>query len=281
MFRTLLLVLFTIAVTACAGPAAVSYDTYSAYGADTVVTESYAPQTVSVASTGNATSSRRTVADRGERGPRPAPAQMAAASFEPAADMAPAPAVPDAERNDAGAQGPILIYTGVVQLSIFSVRETQEAIIALTEQAGGWVSDRGSHRLVVRVPAERFRSTLDAIAATGDVLQLDWNAQDVSEEYTDVQIRLRNASEMLARLEELLARAEKVEDLLAIEAQIERVTLEIETLTGRMRSLNDRIAYSTITITFAIRQPQHLPSQQFQLPISVLQQVGLRPLLRF
>jgi hypothetical protein len=57
----------------------------------------------------------------------------------------------------------------------------------------------------------------------------------------------------------LLARADKVEDILRIEGELRRLTEEIERLKGEVRFLSDRIAYSTLKVLFSSNAPEPIP----------------------
>lgn len=186
----------------------------------------------------------------------------------------------EAEKGAQESRGQLLIYTGSVVLAIYDVASTQEKVVELVEEMGGYVAHRSNERLVLRVPAGEFREALEQISALGDVLNLNWQAQDVSDEVRDLDIRLRNALELRNRLEELLDRAESVEDALKIETELERITLEIERIRGQLLSFEDRIAYSTIEVAFRPRRTHEVPDDEFLLPFRWLNRLGLQSLLR-
>ncbi len=175
---------------------------------------------------------------------------------------------------------PLLIYNGSLVVAIYEVAETQLKAIAIVEDAEGFVASRASDRLILRVPAAKFREILDQLANLGDLIDVNWRAQDVSEEVRDLQIRLQNSMEIRNRLQQLLARAEKVEDALAIEAQLERVTLDIERIIGQLRSFQDRVAFSTIDMQFRAKRVDEIPDDEYLLPYSWLNGLGVDNLLR-
>lgn len=187
---------------------------------------------------------------------------------------------PEHEPEVAQRQTPLLIYTGVIVLGIFDVSQTQEKAIAIIEETGGFIATRTRDRLVMRVPAEHFRSVLDELTAIGDVIDLSWQAADVSEQVRDLDIRLQNSLEVRRRLQDLLERAEKVEDALAIEAQLERITLEIERIVGQLRSFEDRIRYSTIEIHFRPKRTEQVAQRDYVLPFRWLNELGVERLMR-
>ena len=175
---------------------------------------------------------------------------------------------------------PLLIYTGQVVLAVFDVTATQDRALATIESFGGYSSQRNAQQMVFRVPAEKFREALDALKKLGDVLRLDWAAQDVGEEYRDLQIRLKNNLDMRERLLVMLAGAKEIEAALAVEEQLERITLEIERINGQLRSLQDRLAYSTISIQFSPIAVTQVPKSDYRLPFPWLNQLGLEFLMQ-
>jgi hypothetical protein len=85
---------------------------------------------------------------------------------------------------------------------------------------------------------------------------------------------------MRERLERLLARADAVEDALAIERELQRLTDVIELLKGRQRYLTDQIRFSTITIVFQALSTEPTGPDGFTLPFDWLGELGLSNLMR-
>ena len=115
---------------------------------------------------------------------------------------------------------------------------------------------RSRTSLTVRVPAETFEPLLDELRALGKVTREHVDAVDVTSRFRDTTIRLETAEKSRQRLLEILAKAEKTEDILKIEEQIRRLVTEIETLKAELRTLSDRIAYSTISVDFQQNAPE-------------------------
>ena len=186
-----------------------------------------------------------------------------------------------ASATDTPTAGPLLIYTAELNLAVHEVREHMNEVIAVADDVGGFLASQDQAVVVIRVPASRFRETLNRIEALGDVLNRQIAAQDVSDQVRDIRIRLRNAIQMRDRLAELLERAETVPESLTIERELERLTESIELLRGQLRVLEDRVAYSTITVRFQpIRQDREVPRERFRLPFPWLNDLGLHRLMR-
>lgn len=170
-----------------------------------------------------------------------------AASSAPMADER----VPAIERK--------LIKQGHVSFETESITITRQALLQAVEQHQGYIAadrayaspDRTSHTLVVRVPAERFDRLLQE--ATSDVEQVDSREitiNDVTEEFLDIQARLRTKKELEDRYRELLKQAAAVVEILEIEKQLGQLRAEIESVEGRMNYLQDQVAMSTLTVVF-------------------------------
>lgn len=177
-------------------------------------------------------------------------------------------------------RGPLLIYTAHFQLSVFEVEKSQVAAKALASELGGFIAQQTQSTITIRVPAPRFEEAVSKIEHMGKVLARQLQALDVGEEYRDLGLRLKTLEAVRSRLEQLLARATNVKEALEVEQQLGRVLQEIELLKGKLRSLDDRIAYSTLTLDFApIAQPQLDQSTVFRLPFPWLEELGVHNLL--
>jgi hypothetical protein len=104
-------------------------------------------------------------------------------------------------------------------------------------------------------------------------------AEDVTEEFRDLEVRLKSARAVQARLTELLAKAAKVEESIAIERELDRVSGEIERIEGRIKYLKDRAAFSTITVRFQPKEKEQVGGHEVRLPVRWLYDLGLKRLL--
>jgi hypothetical protein len=83
----------------------------------------------------------------------------------------------------------------------------------------------------------------------GQVTNKSINTRDVTTEFIDLESRLENKREYLARYRELLKQAKTVKDILEIEQQIRVIVEEIESSEGRLKYLSDQVSYSTLSLT--------------------------------
>jgi hypothetical protein len=144
--------------------------------------------------------------------------------------------------------------------------------------SGGYLVQRGDRHITIRVPSKAFRPALDKVETLGDELHREVNVRDVTEEFSDLEIRLQNARAVRARLEELLRQATTVEDALAVQKELERVTEDIERMLGRLKLLRELVAFSTITVRFEAR-PTDVVDSHVTLPFPWLHELGLPRLL--
>jgi len=223
---------------------------------------------------------------------RPLPARGGMAQATPPAPMKKeASGVPDAategkERasvatgsDGKSVAGPMLIYKAQLYMAVFETKKAIDAVEKLAKDNGGYLVSREDNRITVRVPSGKFDGAIDEIAKMGDLLHRNVNVQDVTAEYTDLAIRMRNLEIMRERLEELLKKAAKVEEALAVERELERVAGELERIKGRLKLLRELVTYSTITVEFQPRPVDHVDSK-VRLPFPWLDSLGLGELLR-
>jgi hypothetical protein len=106
-----------------------------------------------------------------------------------------------------------------------------------------------SGTVTMRVPAKEFDNTIAAIKKVGTVNSLNIKTDDVSEEYVDLESRLKNFQAQEAQLLNIMTKAQTVDETLKVQEQLTAVQGEIEVIKGRMQYLDNRVDYSTITVT--------------------------------
>ena len=151
-------------------------------------------------------------------------------------------------------------------------------ITQLAEGSGGFVVSSDANgvgdavtrvNITVRVPSNQFEPTLVQLRGFGELLREQVTGKDVTEEYVDLEARLRTKRQMEERLLEILQRASTVEDTLKVEQELGRVRTDIEQILGRKNYLEDRVNLSTIHITAsAPYQPTASEAESFGSQIS-------------
>ena len=153
--------------------------------------------------------------------------------------------------SEATPPAPMLIYTAAVDISVrrAEITATLDRVVDLAYSMGGYLVQRTDSQVQVRVPSARFREGVRRVEELAEVLHRTINAQDVSEEFNDLEVRLTNLRAVRRRLEEFLARAANVAEALRVAQELERVTQEMDRIEGRMRFLRARATFSLVTVT--------------------------------
>jgi len=214
----------------------------------------------------------------------------------PAGRTTPAPGgaannVTAAAVSEATPPAPMLIYTAAVDISVrrAEITATLDRVVDLAYSMGGYLVQRTDSQVQVRVPSARFREGVRRVEELAEVLHRTINAQDVSEEFNDLEVRLTNLRAVRRRLEEFLARAANVAEALRVAQELERVTQEMDRIEGRMRFLRARATFSLVTVTAHPRSevvvaPDPLPGsavrRPLDLPVVWLERLGLGRLLQ-
>ncbi len=197
---------------------------------------------------------------------------LAKAAPEPASEQGTPAVATSAHRS------PLLIYSATVTMAVFGLDAALDAVEELARARDGYLVRRTDASIVIRVPAAAFRDALSGVGKLGDELHRDVSAEDVTEAYHDLQMRLRNAEVVRQRLETLLAKAANVEDALAVERELSRITESIELIKGKLKLLGELVQFSTITVNFQARGVERV-NPQTHLPFGWLQELGLSNLL--
>jgi len=202
--------------------------------------------------------------------PAPAPAPAPAPSF-PRPVPAPTPAPPVIARPPAegGMAQPgtgvalpsdadrMIVRTGNMHLIVNDVPQSMERIAQMAGNFDGFVvssnqfkeGERLIGQITVRVVAERFNDAMRMLRDLAlEVVSENTTSKDVSEEYADLKARLGNLEAAEQQLVRIMAKAEKVEDVLAVQRELTRVRGEIEQAKGRMQFLERTSETSLIDV---------------------------------
>lgn len=157
---------------------------------------------------------------------------------------------PKADANQPASAERLLIYRGQVRVEVAKPDDVIATFRAQVVAWGGHLQQQSDRTLVVRVPASRFEEAFAWVRSQGRVLGESRRTDDVTEEFIDLGIRLDTARKARDRLLEVLQKADKIEDVLKVEAELRRLTEEIERMEGRQKLLADQVALATLEATF-------------------------------
>ncbi len=156
-------------------------------------------------------------------------------------------------------QNKMVIYQANLELRVKKFDQTVRALEEKVSQYGGYIAESNviregkellNGRLTIRLPQQHFQEFLhDAEGQAAEVLQRNITGQDVTEEYVDLESRLKSKRVVEERLLSFMKEAAKTEDLLKISADLAAIQEDIETIEGKMKFLENQTSFSTVTIT--------------------------------
>ena len=152
-----------------------------------------------------------------------------------------------------------VIRTGYLNLSVGDVSKVKNDIKNICTEYNAYISsetqsnypDRLEYNQVIRIPAAHFDRALVKIEALATrVENRNIETSDVTEEFIDKEARIKTKKELENRYREILKQAKDVSDILSIEAQLNHVRSDIESMEGRLQYLKNQVAFSTLTLSF-------------------------------
>lgn len=152
-----------------------------------------------------------------------------------------------------------IIRNADLELEANAPEEAQQKISQIAETKGGFVVEtqasdvkanvRDTVAMAIRVPAAKFDEALSEIRATASrVIVENVKGEDVTEEFIDIEARLKTQKALEAQFLEIMKRSNSVADALNVQTEIARVRGEIEKIEGRKRFLESQASLSTIKI---------------------------------
>ena len=151
-----------------------------------------------------------------------------------------------------------MIYNGYMEMQTQDFDTAASGIEALVRELGGYfqqssVSNRGSSSYrygsyTIRIPAAQFEAFFQRAGQLCHVTYTNTTADDVSESYYDTEARLETARIKLERLQQLLAKATSMEDIITIESAISETEWDIENLSGTLRHYDALVDYATVNV---------------------------------
>ncbi|MBR9859264.1 DUF4349 domain-containing protein [bacterium] len=152
-----------------------------------------------------------------------------------------------------------LIKTGNLNYKVDEIQKEQDRLLAIVKAHKGYVSSENTYRndyrvsqnMQIRIPATHFDQVLKEIEVGVEFFEnKSVNVSDVSEEYYDLEARLKTKKALEQRYMDLLNSAKSVSEILEVERELYKVIEEIESVEGRFKYLNDQVGMSTLNIGF-------------------------------
>lgn len=169
-------------------------------------------------------------------------------------DVAPAPSgIPGVEARP----GQKIVLNAEYTLEVADAHRAMEALQAMALNSGGYAveatlnqdqSGAWAGRLLLRIPSAQFAGAASQVVGTGKVKhQRQW-AQDVTDQYQDLESRLKVLQEHEQKLQELALKAANFDEWLRLAREINEVRIQLENLQGSLKQLANKVEYSTLNI---------------------------------
>lgn len=180
----------------------------------------------------------------------------------------PPPPAPEPEEDKAVDKKKI-IKDGSLRIRVEQLEAAKLRVDSLVKKYRGYYASENkennnwesTYTLKVRVPGVSFESFVAAVeAGQGETEFKNIEARDVTTQFIDLESRLANKQNYLARYNDLLKKANSVKEILEIEEKIRAIEEEIESTTGRLKYLGDQVAYSSLELDL-VKQHHYSPGQ--------------------
>ncbi|CAG7620658.1 DUF4349 domain-containing protein [Paenibacillus allorhizosphaerae] len=149
-----------------------------------------------------------------------------------------------------------IIYKANLVMQVEKYQDTAAKVQEAVRQSGAYIlqfsenmaaAEKGG-TFIIKVPANGFQSLLTMLEQINPTMQKNMQGQDVTEEYVDLSSRLKAKQVVEERLISFMEKATKTDELVAFSSELGKVQEEIERIKGRMRYLEQNVAYSTIEL---------------------------------
>ena len=176
---------------------------------------------------------------------------------------------------NASEYGLILIKTGSLNFAVKDFDTAYQSIKTKIQNSNGYITSENSRgskntNLVIKVPVSDFHQLLELIEKEADqeyLVTKSVNSQDVTEEYIDVESRIKSKKAIETRYLEILTKARNVTEILKVEKELGKIRTEIEQSEGRLQYLRNRSNYSTISLTiYEFQVSEVKPVQPIEKP---------------
>lgn len=167
----------------------------------------------------------------------------------------------------------MIVKNANIRLMVEDTNVAIDRALQVVGDAGGyivssqvWYQDYYGNSLkyasvTIGVPVVEFENVMRRLRGLAvDVLDESATGEDVTDQYVDLQSQLTNLEATRARIQEFLKDAKTVDEALRVNQELANIEAQIEQIKGRMNYLNDRSAYSTITVNFEPEFPILTPT---------------------
>ena len=171
--------------------------------------------------------------------------------------------VPGKPKNDSITKK--IIKNGDMGIAVANINEAKKKVDGILKKQNAYSQNETFRNtetseelnLVIRVPYQNFDQLISSFSeGIGAVEYKNISSEDVTEEYTDVAIKLENKRIYLDKYRNLLKNAATTKDMLEIQENIRKLEDEIDVAEGRLRFIDDRVNYSTLRLSLSKEKPR-------------------------
>ncbi len=152
-----------------------------------------------------------------------------------------------------------IVKNGSLSLLVKKAEETAGRIAKIADDFKGFVSYSGIYEvsegvkagtITIRVPADKFNEATAKIKELAVKVQSeDFNTSDITEQFVDLESRLKNLQAEEQQYLDILKRAVKVQDILDVSQRLFEVRGQIESIQGQLKYMSQQVDMSTISVS--------------------------------
>jgi len=166
---------------------------------------------------------------------------------------------PAVRQTAAVGQNRMLIRRAWLAIEVSSVSNAVCKVTDVAKQSGGYIenqfdSEEDQASITLRVPVKSLKPAMSALEAIGKVTRREVSSEDVTEQYVDIDARLKTMVALRDRLRALLDKAQNVKDVLAIEKELGRIQADIDSMQARLKALKGRADLASINVSIKRRR---------------------------
>ncbi|MBP2073231.1 DUF4349 domain-containing protein [Thermoanaerobacterium butyriciformans] len=159
-----------------------------------------------------------------------------------------------------------------ISIETDSADECYNKILNISKQYNGYIEsssesstsdNKKTINVVLKIPSNDFEDVIASIKSLGDVKTIRINSNDITEQYYDVESRIKNLEIQEEKLQELLKKASNISDILQVEDKLNEVMTQIDSYKNQIKIWDNMTSMSTINLTFVSTKPQTKISKIF------------------
>lgn len=180
-----------------------------------------------------------------------------------------------------------ITQTGHLNILVETAETAVQNVKIIAEDLDGYVSNVNLYEtspgvkagsVTIRIPADNFNQALANIKKSAIKVESESvNTDDVTDQFIDIEARLKNLKVEEAQYLDILQKAEAIDDIVNVTSQLNRVRGQIESWQAQFKYLNSQIDLSTITVNLTAEKDIQILGLHWR-PLIVIKQ-ALRSLL--